>query len=66
LFDRFFGAPTEAPGAAGPGLGLPIAAAIARAHGGTIEVQSVLGSGSSFIFRVPVHSPEVPEVEGDA
>ncbi|WP_285250500.1 sensor histidine kinase [Pseudarthrobacter sp. fls2-241-R2A-168] len=38
----------------GVGLGLPISKAIVEAHGGTIEVESTLGEGTTFIFRVPV------------
>ncbi|MET1087625.1 MAG: PAS domain-containing sensor histidine kinase [Arthrobacter sp.] len=38
----------------GVGLGLPISRAIVEAHGGTIEVESTLGEGTTFTFRVPV------------
>jgi signal transduction histidine kinase len=58
LFERFFSAPTDAAGhRAGTGLGLPLALAIAQAHGGTIDVQSALGEGSTFTLRVPVAGP---------
>jgi signal transduction histidine kinase len=38
----------------GAGLGLSIAAAVARAHGGTCTAQSVLGRGSIFELRFPL------------
>ncbi|PTT59119.1 sensor histidine kinase [Arthrobacter sp. HMWF013] len=38
----------------GVGLGLPISKAIVEAHGGTIDVESTLGHGTTFTFRVPV------------
>ncbi len=37
----------------GTGLGLPIAQRIAQSHGGTLEVSSELGKGSTFCFRMP-------------
>ncbi|UZX02052.1 PAS domain-containing protein [Arthrobacter sp. CDRTa11] len=38
----------------GVGLGLPISKAIVEAHGGTIDVESSLGEGTTFTFRMPV------------
>ena len=64
--DRGPGAPFRAvlrraarPGAGqeGVGLGLPGALAIAQAHGGTIEVHSRLGQGSTFSLVVPSAGP---------
>ena len=37
----------------GTGIGLPTALAIAQAHGGTIEVESEVGRGSTFHLVVP-------------
>ncbi|MDD5630033.1 MAG: hybrid sensor histidine kinase/response regulator [Elusimicrobia bacterium] len=41
----------------GLGLGLPIARAIARKHGGDIEVRSRVGAGSTFTLRLPQAAP---------
>ena len=38
----------------GIGLGLPLAKAIIKAHGGLIEVESELGIGTSFIMNFPI------------
>jgi signal transduction histidine kinase len=38
----------------GVGLGLSISKAIVEAHGGTIQVQSKKGQGTTFMFRMPV------------
>ncbi len=58
LFERFYvGAPDPKGAQEGVGLGLPRALAIAQAHGGTIEVQSRPGSGSTFSLLVPSSGP---------
>jgi PAS domain S-box-containing protein len=50
LFTPFFRAADDNKGA---GLGLAISQEIVQLHGGTIEVQSELGKGSTFIVRIP-------------
>jgi signal transduction histidine kinase len=59
LFERFFVGRNDRSGPReGVGLGLPTALAIAQAHGGTIEVASTVGSGSTFRLVVPTGGPE--------
>ncbi len=59
LFERFFVGRRDRSGRPeGVGLGLPTALAIAQAHGGTIEVTSVVGEGSRFGLVVPTAGPE--------
>jgi signal transduction histidine kinase len=59
LFERFFvGQSDTREGREGVGLGLPRARAIAQAHGGTIEVRSRVGHGSTFSLVIPESGPE--------
>ncbi len=53
VFERFYRV-EKARTAAGAGLGLAIAAQIARAHGGEIAVSSEPGAGATFTVRLPV------------
>ena len=57
IFEKFVRA--EIPGSAKPGtgLGLFIARSIAEAHGGTLEVRSGRGGGSTFTLSLPVGQP---------
>ncbi|TFD47318.1 HAMP domain-containing histidine kinase [Cryobacterium frigoriphilum] len=59
IFDRF-GRVENARGAEGAGLGLSIVAAIAHAHGGTVQLDSAAGSASTFTIVVPAGRPVDP------
>jgi signal transduction histidine kinase len=54
IFERFHRA--DGAGGNGHGLGLYIAAALARLHGGSLTAQSELGHGSTFSLRLPLPS----------
>ncbi|MBN1795417.1 MAG: hypothetical protein JW804_01975 [Sedimentisphaerales bacterium] len=49
IFDAYYSSRPQ-----GRGLGLPTAKKIIESHGGTIEVDSVLGKGTSFTVRLPI------------
>jgi two-component system NtrC family sensor kinase len=51
IFDPFF---TTKDAGQGTGIGLAVCSQIIQAHRGSIEVQSRLGAGSTFIVRLPV------------
>jgi signal transduction histidine kinase len=52
LFERYFRG-ANAVGVAGSGVGLHLVAMVLELHGGTIEVDSSLGVGSSFVVYLP-------------
>jgi signal transduction histidine kinase len=54
IFRRFYRIDQRlARSSGGVGLGLSIVQLIARAHGGTVEVKSETGVGSTFTLRLP-------------
>src|SRR6202011_281375 len=67
LFERFYRVDkARSREAGGTGLGLAIVKHIVLNHGGRIGVNSELGHGSVFWFRLPVSEdtvPSAPEVE---
>ncbi|MDQ2929637.1 MAG: HAMP domain-containing histidine kinase [Gemmatimonadota bacterium] len=64
LFERFWQAKATRRG--GAGLGLAIAKGIVEAHGGTMEVESEIGKGSTFSFTLPVDGPAACCARGGA
>ncbi len=58
IFDRFYRC-DQSRSKPGIGLGLSLARAIARAHGGEIQVESSPNRGSTFTVTLPKTSPGI-------
>ncbi len=59
IFERFYRVDkNRSRSQGGTGLGLAIVKHIAQSHGGSVEVESVLGQGSRFRLLLPLNPPE--------
>jgi two-component system sensor histidine kinase MtrB len=67
IFERFYRAdPHRARTLGGTGLGLAIALENVHLHGGTIDVTSTVGEGSTFTVILPAAEPQPAVADGDA
>ncbi len=64
LFTRFDRTPAADRAATGLGVGLALSARLMAAMGGSISVESELGTGSTFAIELP-RAAELPQVPGD-
>ena len=53
IWQRFYQEDSSRSGGEGLGLGLSMVKQIAKLHGGTVEVESKLGAGSTFTVKIP-------------
>jgi signal transduction histidine kinase len=61
IFEPFYrGSGSGARADGGSGLGLAIARDVVAAHGGSLEVHSQVGSGSTFSVRLPATAEKIP------
>ncbi|QXD14271.1 HAMP domain-containing histidine kinase [Rhodocaloribacter litoris] len=64
IFERYYRGTDARTRGDGTGLGLPIARAIARAHGGDLSATSTPGVGSVFTLRLPLQKAREKERGG--
>ncbi len=61
IFERFYRVDkSRSRSLGGTGLGLAIVKHIAQAHGGRVEVESIVGEGSTFTIRLPNRASQTP------
>jgi signal transduction histidine kinase len=66
IFDRFYrvtGSGSAPVAEQGLGLGLSFVAWIAKAHGGSVEVDSAPGKGTRFTIKLPTQPQEAGSME---
>ena len=62
IFDKFYQVHTSTEtGIRGTGLGLAIVKHIVELHGGDVDVESEMGKGSRFFFRLPLELPSLSD-----
>ena len=61
IFEPFFTTRTQ-----GTGLGLAVARAVVRTHGGSLWVESSTAKGTTFVARFPLDRDTAAEVIGEA
>jgi len=66
VFDKFYRGKTNASQVPGTGLGLAISKSVVEKHGGKIWLESRAGSGSRFLFALPVAKQKRGAVPADA